>query len=566
MEHAPRPWRVPRQRAICLILGLFFASPALRAAPGPDAAGPLDNAPDDAQLEEQGAVIGEIVIDVRNIFNPELPTEDRRLFRLANRAHRTTRDGVIESQLLFKVGDVYSRRLLDESERLLRKNRYLYDAEIRPIGVRNGLVVVEVTTRDVWTLKPSIGIGRSGGANSTRFELQDSNFLGTGKALTFEHQANVDRSTSAFRYDDHNVFGSRLQLSALYSSNSDGDSRRLDVARPFYSLDTRWAAGLTAFDETRTDSLYALGHIQQQFRHQLRQLEVSGGLSRGLDSNGLSRRWGLGFTYQEDTFQGLGTPLSSGPLPADRTLSYPWVSFELVGDRFVKERNLNQLQRTEDIELGTQVRARLGWSSPLFSADRNEAVFALSASQGLRLSERQTLTLEAASSGRFTGNDPHNLLWSASARYYLRDFADQLFFTTLEYAAGERLDGERQILLGGDNGLRGYPLRYQTGESRALLTVEQRVFTSWHPLQLFHVGAAAFFDIGRTWDPDDITPDRALGHQLSQGWLRDVGVGLRLSSSRSGLGNVIHIDLAFPLDGDGSIDRIQYLVTTHTSF
>jgi hypothetical protein len=50
------------------------------------------------------------------------------------------------------------------------------------------------------------------------------------------------------------------------------------------------------------------------------------------------------------------------------------------------------------------------------------------------------------------------------------------------------------------------------------------------------------------------------------GWLKDVGFGLRLGRARSGLGNVVHIDLAFPLDGGKDIDSMQLLIETRKSF
>ena len=59
--------------------------------------------------------------------------------------------------------------------------------------------------------------------------------------------------------------------------------------------------------------------------------------------------------------------------------------------------------------------------------------------------------------------------------------------------AGERGTG-RPFTIGGDNGLRGYPLRYQSGTARALFTVEERFYSNWQPLKLFDVGAAAFVD------------------------------------------------------------------------
>jgi hypothetical protein len=43
-------------------------------------------------------------------------------------------------------------------------------------------------------------------------------------------------------------------------------------------------------------------------------------------------------------------------------------------------------------------------------------------------------------------------------------------------------------------------------------------------------------------------------------------VGLRLGNARASFAEVIHIDVATPLDGDNSISRLQFLVTTENSF
>jgi outer membrane translocation and assembly module TamA len=73
------------------------------------------------------------------------------------------------------------------------------------------------------------------------------------------------------------------------------------------------------------------------------------------------------------------------------------------------------------------------------------------------------------------------------------------------------------------------------------------------------VGAAVFFDAGRAWFEDDPFAD---ANEL----LRDVGAGLRLGSSRSSSGAMIHLDVAYPLDGDDSIDKLQWLVSTSDTF
>ncbi len=48
--------------------------------------------------------------------------------------------------------------------------------------------------------------------------------------------------------------------------------------------------------------------------------------------------------------------------------------------------------------------------------------------------------------------------------------------------------------------------------------------------------------------------------------LKDAGVGLRLGSSRSAQGAIVHLDLAVPLNRGRSIKGVQYLVTTSETF
>ena len=73
---------------------------------------------------------------------------------------------MVRDQLLFRTGDAYSARLLEESERILRSARYLYDATVSAVAVHDGRVDIAVKTRDVWTLNPSVSFGRKGGKNT----------------------------------------------------------------------------------------------------------------------------------------------------------------------------------------------------------------------------------------------------------------------------------------------------------------------------------------------------------------------------------------------------------------
>jgi hemolysin activation/secretion protein len=171
------------------------------------------------------------------------------------------------------------------------------------------------------------------------------------------------------------------------------------------------------------------------------------------------------------------------------------------------------------------------------------------------------IELTAALGGRWGRDGGENLLASAGGRYYRRDFGRHLLFVRLDTSAGSELDLDAPLYLGGDSGLRGYPLRYQLGDRRWLLTVEQRFFTDWHLLRLARVGAVAFADVGRAWYAGNAGPG-----DPGAGVLADLGVGLRLDLSHSGSGTVIHLDVAVPLDGDSSISGVQWLVSSHKSF
>ena len=70
----------------------------------------LQSIPSAQELERTGAVVGKIYVDPQNIFDLNDPKDDKSLFRLANKLHIKTREGVIREQLLFHTGETYSQR------------------------------------------------------------------------------------------------------------------------------------------------------------------------------------------------------------------------------------------------------------------------------------------------------------------------------------------------------------------------------------------------------------------------------------------------------------------------
>ena len=54
--------------------------------------------------------------------------------------------------------------------------------------------------------------------------------------------------------------------------------------------------------------------------------------------------------------------------------------------------------------------------------------------------------------------------------------------------------------------------------------------------------------------------------ERNYGWLKDVGFGFRFAPTRFSTSKVAHLDFAFPLDGDPSIDSVQILLEAKRSF
>lgn len=516
--------------------------------------------PTPQELESRGARIGEILVRVHDIFDPDDPREDNWVYRTANALHYKTREKTVIDQLTFGTGQPLSAQRLEESERVLRGRRYLYDAVIRiaRYDPATNVADVEVSVRDVWTLNPGINYSNTGGKSKTAFELEEHNLLGRGVKLKFGYEDNVDRTSSYVEWLDPNLFGSRWQLAASYEDLSDGQTQFLSLDRPFYSLDSRWELGGSVYDDQRVETRYDFGKPVDAFQMDSRAFDLHYGWSRGL-RDGWARRWLAGIRYDEKTFALAPGETPPAALPEDRKFVYPYIGIEWIEDAYVKARNRNQIGRTEDAYRGTQFTASLGYADPGLGSSRSALLLQAAASSGREYLPGREWSLASTVSGRLQSGALVDAVLTTEARHYWRIDRHQAFYTALTGTATERLDADRQLLLGAEQGLRGFPLRYQTGTASALLTLEHRIYTDWYPFRLFFVGGAVFFDTGRTWGP-------TLGGERPEGWLSDVGLGLRLGNSRSGLGSVVHIDFSYALDPIPGKDRFQITVQTSREF
>lgn len=498
-------------------------------------------------------LIGDIEIVQQNVF--EAP--DNAFERAANRYRWLTREAAIRQVLTFGNGDRVDGRLLRENERILRSKNYLYDARVIPRRVCDDRLDVFVVSRDVWTLDPRLDLSRSGGDNDFGFGLSDGNVAGTGKALAIGFDRDNERRGVSIAYHDPNVLGTRFAMDLEVIDNDDGEYHEFGFGWPFYALDVRRAFGIDAREYRREEGLYFLDDKLWEYQADSTDIDLFLGLSGGL-RNGIVNRLRVGVGYEEHRFEfpaGFHERFP-GTAPEDRRRVFPYVAFQRIEANYDTRVNLDRVQRTEDLALGGELEALFGWSGSTTGGDREELVVRASYEDAHWLGERQLARYRVQLSGYYDleAGRTEELLAEATVAYRLQQSESWSLLIRGALAWAHNLPVDRQVLLGGDEGLRGYPNRYQIGDRRAVLTIEERYYSRIYPFEMFRLGGAVFLDVGRAWFdgdvPDWVPDERDAGHF---GVLTNAGFGLRVESTRTRRDRILHLDVAFPLrDGPGT--------------
>ncbi len=504
-----------------------------------------------------------ISINIQPIFDESKPEENNWLFRTINYLHIDTRKSVIKNDLLFDEGDGYDKKLLEQSERILRTRRYLNNATISTQQSCHPTIAVDV--REVWTLVPEISYSHAGGKSSYGFGLHDSNFLGFGKTVNLTHTSTSQRTGNLFEYYDPNSGIADSIISLQYANNSDGIAKAASFTRPFVALETEWSAGVSYGELNEENTLYNAGKEVDRFAHTNRNDSIFYGIKLDASSRESIHRILMGYTSWKDNFLATGiAPKTSIFVPDDREYNYPWLEYQHIHDGYIKAYNIQQINRVEDINLGSEIHFRLGYAaSPILAYDKSYVVNS-NYKKAISLSENQLILADLGATGYYRAGDFYNSQIQSNISYHWQNFNRGQLFVGMTAARGFNLFADLPLELGGDTGLRGYPARYQAGDHLRLISVEQRFFGEKEWFSLFHIGAAAFYDEGHVWGESAIP-------QIQSGLLRDVGVGLRISGTRTGnreegAHNVVHLDIAYPLDGGKDISKMQWIVKVKKGF
>ncbi len=110
----------------------------------------------------------------------------RVILKAGNSLHIKTQSGVIKNLLLFKKNEPYDSLLVNESERLIRSQKYIRDVKfmVLPVSKNEDSVDVYIRVSDVWSIVPGLSLSKS----NIYAGLTDINIAGLGDSFHARHK------------------------------------------------------------------------------------------------------------------------------------------------------------------------------------------------------------------------------------------------------------------------------------------------------------------------------------------------------------------------------------------
>jgi hypothetical protein len=501
-------------------------------------------------------------------------------FQIFNIFHRTTRDYILQRELLFREGQPYDQALIEETTRNLQTPPTIMLANgtlvpqpelssvvaILPIAGRApGVVDVLVVTRDVWSLRLNTTFEfQQNTLSALDTSLSENNLFGWRKFLSVGYTLDLGQYAVGPEYQDPNILGTRLQLYANATANYtrgtshyEGNTELFALVYPLYSLASKWGAGV-AFTHADIVQREFLGDavapvplplmptvtLPDIYRRQA--YIVDANATRSFQTS-VIQRLTLGYHFDDRRslpLEGFGyggatlfqvQELLAAYAPISELRSEPYVSYSMFTPRYAVYRDLNTFDLRENRQLGPAVGVGAAYGSPELGADHR--TFPFSASASWAIGPEGSLA-SASVAGSLRVRDGQAIDKVLQGKLY---FASPIMRRIGRVVASAEADAyrddtlNRRYFLGGDNGLRGYAIGAVQGTTQLLGHLELRST----PLAITsqRVGAVLFEDVGTA-----ASTFSAAAHGL----LADVGVGLRWLIPQLN-STVIRFDWAIPV-------------------
>ncbi|WP_440876424.1 hypothetical protein [Thalassotalea sp. PLHSN55] len=479
--------------------------------------------------------------------------------RLANKLHITTKEMTLENESAFFLEKCEKKpEDLAELERHLRARKFLRDARVSLDEQQN---VISIETWDNWSLLPTISFGRKGGESTYSLGIKERNLLGLGIDTEIETYSNVQRSGYRLVSNIPLFQKKNTHLALRFADNDDGIQHAISLNKSFAGFHTKYAYRLGYNEEMRDDTIYQNGDEQSVFQHDMEHKELSYGWLV-TNTKDYVLRYRAGFTQDQHLFSSISDYEEALPvteLPRDRDFLYPWFDVQYIEKDFKKKNNIHLISQIEDFNTGWQVHSRIG----VGDGSNEDSAWLFWQSQihkGFSLYQDDLLLMKVALAGDIYQQGNNRLLANISTEYFYQLSEKWGFYLHNANTFSENQYLDRPVTMGGNTGLRGFPLQYQHGKKSVKFSSEIRYYPNINIYKLFDLAGTVFADAGRAFGG-------SIAENTDSGWLHSFGVGARIYSPHAGGNNhVIHIDFAFPQSSDPDIDSFEIRVEAKHAF
>jgi hypothetical protein len=466
-------------------------------------------------------------VDNHSIFEPTgepLPL----LGKLADALHVRTRAWVIRRTLLLDQGDPYDSTRIVESERALRRLQVFRSVALDTTRV-DGRLALKVVTADSWSTRPQVGFSSAAGDVSWDFGLVEKNVLGTANQVLVDYRKTPDHRLLTLFYQAPGFLFRRAGLAAAYQDLSDGGFVSWGYGVPFYETRAPWSAGAGGGAGKLRVLRFRDGYLVDSVQRRALVLGANGGVALAASDSGYARLR-LFAQLKRESYRPYVVPAAQDSLAVAAGLG-----LELGRVRYGVVEGLDQYSRREDVDVSRRLWIGV-WAAPrAFGYAPGRAGVAPEAAARLGAAWHDGFAwVWISGNAMLVGAGLDSGRVESGATLMSRALPRQTLVLHAEGGAAHRAapGGEFDLWLA-QNGPRGFGAHAFTGTRRWWAVLEDRILVTPSILGLFGIGLAPFAEWGGAWY-DDERP-RAGG---------DVGLALRLGSTRSTRGEVTEIAVA----------------------
>jgi len=428
--------------------------------------------------------------------------------------HTTTHRELIRRFLLLHVGDRCDDLRRTESERIIREQPFIADADVRvlPSTSSSGGVMLDVETSD--EVAAVVGVSASAGIPPLRvIRLGDANLSGEGIYLAGDwRDGGAFRDGFGGRFSDNQLFGRPYTFTLDGHQDPLGDSWQVNATHPFYTDIQRiaWRARAGARDG------YVQYSIDENTAHALRLARNFfdvGGIIR-VGPPGRLSLFGASISGNDErpaalpvliTDNGFAPDTSSALLGRFETHRIARVN-TLWGVRdigYARVRGFDALTATQDLPVGFELGTLFGRSLSVLGS-RDDDIF-MSGDVYLGAAQRDVgLRVQLEGEGRRDNDEGRwdGILTSGQTVGYLRPSENNTMTGSLEFSGGWNQRIPFNLSLSDPTGgVRGYISSRTPGGQRIVARWEDRQFVG-RPFKLADMGVGVFAESGRLWAGD----------------------------------------------------------------